>query len=227
MGVGYNPKIITDGLVLCLDPANTKSYPGSGTAWTDLSGQGRNATLTNGVGFSINNGGVFTFDGVNDFAATSNFQTFGTDMTWEAWVYCTHNISGYNMFMGRYTTPYFSFYIGNTLLFSNVIAGTQVTISSSSTLSLNTWYHATFTTSFNGSSTTMKIYTNGVETATGTYTGSQTNYAYNFTIGDVNDGATAWYPFKGNIGAVKVYNKTLTISEIQQNFNATRGRYGI
>jgi hypothetical protein len=40
MGIAYNPRTITDGLVLCLDAANSKSYPGSGTTWTDLSGNG-------------------------------------------------------------------------------------------------------------------------------------------------------------------------------------------
>ena len=59
MSLAHSPRIITDGLVLCLDAGNTKSYPGSGTTWTDLSGQGNNGTLVNGVGYNGSNGGVY------------------------------------------------------------------------------------------------------------------------------------------------------------------------
>jgi len=61
------PNIVTSGLVLQLDAANTKSYPGSGTTWTDLSGNGNNGTLTNSPTFSSANGGIFTFNGTNQF----------------------------------------------------------------------------------------------------------------------------------------------------------------
>jgi hypothetical protein len=60
MGIAYNPAIIRSNLVLCLDAANPKSYPGSGTTWTDLSGFGNNGTLINGVGYSSDNLGSFT-----------------------------------------------------------------------------------------------------------------------------------------------------------------------
>lgn len=169
----------------------------------------------------------FSFNGVNDFFMVPSLQTFGNNMTWEAWVYCTQDISTYNMFMGRYL-PYFSFYGGNRLYFSNNINGAQQTIQTSANMSLNTWYQATFTTSYDNTNTTMKIYTNGTETATGTFAGPQGNYAYNFMVGDGNNGSNAsWYPFKGKVSNVKVYNRTLSQTEIQQNFNATRSRYGI
>ena len=54
MGLAHSPSIVTDGLVLCVDAANTKSYPGSGTTWTDVSGKGYDGTLTNGPTFSSN-----------------------------------------------------------------------------------------------------------------------------------------------------------------------------
>ena len=66
MATDYNPSIVTDGLVLCLDAANTKSYPGSGTTWTDISGKGYDGTLTNGPTFSSDNLGCIVFDGSND-----------------------------------------------------------------------------------------------------------------------------------------------------------------
>ena len=60
MGIGYGPRVITDGLVLALDAADVSSYPGSGTTWTDLSGNGNNGTLVNGVGYD---NGSLIFDG--------------------------------------------------------------------------------------------------------------------------------------------------------------------
>jgi hypothetical protein len=72
----------------------------------------------------------------------------------------------------------------------------------------------------------MKIYTNGVETATGTYAGAQYDaYGSPFVIGDGQN--ASWYRFEGKVPSVKVYNRTLSQSEILQNFNALRGRYGL
>ena len=71
MAFHYSPKIVTDGLVLCLDAGNTKSYIGSGT-WSDISRGGNNGTLTNGPTFSSLNGGSILFDGVNDSLTFSN-----------------------------------------------------------------------------------------------------------------------------------------------------------
>ena len=79
MGVAYNSRIVTDGLALCLDAANSKSYPGSGSTWTDLSGNGNNATLTNGPTYSSANGGSIVFDGVNDYVAPTGL----TNALWQ------------------------------------------------------------------------------------------------------------------------------------------------
>ena len=68
MALSHSPSIITDSLILCLDAANTKSYPGSGTVWTDLSGNGNNVTLTNGPTYSSVDGRSIVFDGTNDYA---------------------------------------------------------------------------------------------------------------------------------------------------------------
>ena len=72
MAFSYSPKIVTDGLVLYLDAANNRSYPGSGTTWTDLSRGGNNGTLTNGPTFNGANGGSIVFDGTNDFIDCGN-----------------------------------------------------------------------------------------------------------------------------------------------------------
>lgn len=165
------------------------------------------------------------FDGTNQKIITE-IQTFENNMTWEAWIYPTANISSYNMFMGRYL-PYFGFFGGNSLFFSNIINGSQRTIQTATNLTLNKWYHATFTTTFDGVNTTMRIYTNGVETASGVFAGSQGNYgtSYNFTIGDGYQ--SNWYQYQGRISKVNVYNRSLTLADVQRNFYALRGRYGI
>ena len=199
----------------------------TGGGWADLTGNSNNGELVNGVRESSANGGSLVFDGVNDHVLTSSVATYGNNTTWEAWVYCTANVSTYNMFMGRYL-PYFGFYTGNSFIFSNLVGGAQQTIYTATNLSLNTWYHATFTTSYDGVNTTMRIYTNGIETALGTFAGTQGNYSNPFMIGDGNNGSnTTWYPFSGRVSGVKIYNKALSAQEIQQNFNATRSRYSI
>ncbi len=66
MSLLHSPKIVTNGLVLCLDAASRKSYPGTGNVWRDLSGNGNNGTLTNGPTFSSANGGSIVFDGIYD-----------------------------------------------------------------------------------------------------------------------------------------------------------------
>ena len=71
MSLSRGPKIVTNGLVLYLDAANKKSYPGSGTTWTDLSGNNNTGTLTNGPTFDSNNGGSIVFDGTNDYVSNT------------------------------------------------------------------------------------------------------------------------------------------------------------
>ena len=227
MSVFSGPEVPNSGLVLQLDAGNARSYPGSGTIWIDLSGTGDNETLTNGPTFDGENGGSIVFDGINKFSASASNVTYGNNTTWEAWINCTASVNTYNCFMSRYL-PYFSFYNGNRLFFSNRIGGTQRTIQTAANLSLNKWYHACFTTSYDGTTnTTMKIYTNAVETATGAFAGTQDNFAYRFMVGAWNTPAVPQNAFQGKVSIVKVYNRTLSVPEIQQNFEAYRGRFGI
>ena len=67
MALAHSPRIVRDNIVQYLDAANTKSYPGSGTTWTDMSSRNRDGTLTNGPTFSTDNLGCFNFDGSNDY----------------------------------------------------------------------------------------------------------------------------------------------------------------
>ena len=82
MGLSHSPRIVTDGLVFCVDAGDKMSYPGAGTTWTDLSKNRNNGTLTNGPTFNSANGGSIVFDGTNDYANMSNFNFFN---------YCDYN----------------------------------------------------------------------------------------------------------------------------------------
>ena len=223
MSIAAGPSIVTSGLVLDLDAANPRSYPGSGTVWTDISGNGYTGTLTNSPTYNSSNMGSIVFDGSTSKVITTLSPQYN-NTTWEAWVYCYANVSSYNMFMGDWL-PYFGFYGGSSLFFSNYISGIQQTIQTASNLSLNTWYQAVFSTSYDGTNTASLIYTNGVQTASGVFTGVQGAPSGTFTIGDGNN--SSWYPFQGRVSGVKIYNRTLSVAEITQNFNALRGRYGI
>ena len=71
----HSPKIVTSGLVLCLDAANKLSYPSTGTSWYDLTSTGYVGTLTNGPTFNGSNGGTIVFDGVDDYVSVSSAQS--------------------------------------------------------------------------------------------------------------------------------------------------------
>ena len=86
MAFGNGPRIITNGLVLALDAADRNSYVSGSTTWTDLSGNGRNATLTNGPTFNSENGGCIVFDGVDDYALSSLSVNSITNVTIQCWV---------------------------------------------------------------------------------------------------------------------------------------------
>jgi hypothetical protein len=101
MGLSHSPSIITQNLVLCLDAANSKSYPGSGTTWTDLSGNGNNGTLANGVGYNSGNGGSLVFDGVDDYVSlTSADLRFGgsNSYTFDFFIKVPHSTTNQTIF---------------------------------------------------------------------------------------------------------------------------------
>lgn len=209
--------------VLFFDVGVATSYPGTGATLFDLSGSTNNGNLVGGVTYSSDKKGVLIFNGV-DGRVESPIQTYGNNTTWTAWVKCYENISSYNMFMGRHL-PYFAFYGGNSMFFSNQIGGTQRTIQTTSSLSLNTWYHAAFTSEYDGTNTTDKIYVNGDFKISGSWAGTQSNSSYNFVLGDGH--TPAWYPFKGEISQVRVYNYALTSDEISQDYAIQHDRYGL
>ena len=226
MGLAHSPRIVTDGLVLALDAGNTKSYPGSGTTWTDLSGNGNNGTLVNGVGYS---NGYLSFDGSDDKVTLSSNNVNGlssgtTEFSILTWVKYNSTVA-YTAFFekqnGTGTTIRLDLgWIGNLIyLTTSNSDGTTVNQGSFAygANNPNLWYHIALTCG--GSS--KKGYVNSVNTFSQTFTSYYPDNTYNLGIGgNIRE-------LNGNIAQVSIYNRALTASEIQQNFNALRGRFGI
>jgi len=227
MAYRNGPKIVTDGLVLCLDAAISKSYPGSGTTWYDLSGNGHNGTLVNGVGFNSGERGSMTFDGTNDrinFATSPKFD-FGTgNFSIQVWYNIQYHTT-YHHFWTFGNQYHFGFkvarpdaYDPNIYLYTSSTGGTGDTISAIATL--DKWQMASAVR--DGDNVSIYIDADNKGTKTGWLNAD--------IDGSTNAGAIGWgwsseYT-KGNIAQVKIFNKALSSDEIRQNFNATRGRYG-
>ena len=226
MATNYNPRIVTDGLVLALDAGNTKSYPGSGSTWTDLSGNGNNGTLAGGVGYSSSNGGSLTFDGSNDYVyrTSTNFD-FGTgDFTVSGWFYMESSGSNNCVWDLRTDGPFSN--NNNFLLRTTGNTNYELRFANSSirtfTASSNTWNNIVF--SRIGS--TLSTYVNGSLDGSNSNSSNSTN-GETLRIGTFID-TTQNYNFDGRISNFMVYKgKGLTAAEIQQNFNAHRARYGL
>lgn len=220
MGLAHSPRIVTDGLVLCLDAANPKSYPGSGTTWTDLSGNGNNATLINGVDYINDNNGVLVFDGGNDYATVpgSTDWAFGQNGTIEQWVYITGSNGNNRFWSTTNNSSSLDAYL-NRSGYSIGFHGSRAFTTTS--IGVNSWTH--FLVTYTAGE--IRVYFNGVEQPlTGTTTGYNITNAGTLFIARFT---SAPYELFARMGSMKIYNKSLSAAEIQQNFNALRGRYGI
>lgn len=226
MGVNYSPRIVTNGLVLCLDAANMKSYPGTGTVWTDLSGDGNNSTLVNGVGYSANNKGSLVFDGTNDFIELQSDILLGNNFTVSLlfkqtatrsdWVRLIgHSNDSSSRFWGLWMPAPRSY-----LLWQSYTGGGQVS-SSAFTFELNTPYEIVLTSV--GSLRSFYVNGNLLSSASNGGTINYTNNNSKITIGYA--GFHTYYV--GDLYSSKIYTRALSSDEIRQNFQALRGRFGI
>jgi len=249
MAVGYNPRIVTDGLVLALDAGNTKSYPGSGTSWSDLSGNGNNGTLENGVGYTADNGGALSFDGSNDYINTSLTYQNNNDYTISCWINTSvTQRCGLIGFRRAYTATDWwqtQIYItgdnvagtsGNFLKLDdfNRNAGGSPEFPAQRSIFLNTESITTGTWKnivVSSDSVGARLYINAELKAQENSTPSPTRFdAATFTIGAASNypsGLLAGYYYNGKMSNAKFYSKALTPQEIQQNYNALKSRFGL
>ena len=234
MGTNYNPAIVTSGLVLALDAGNTKSYPGTGTTWTDMSGNGNNSTMFGSVPFETDVTPCFNFStatGANSAASTLGF-TFASNMipttgsfTLSCWIKNPNaSVAQVGLFSNAGGADGYRFGIGtNGIYFLIGPTYTEGTISFLSTLSSALWYNVVAvydrTTSFN-----VRLYLNGVFQNSASIPATQTAFT-TAAPGIVRSACCGIYT--GKLSTFTAYSTALSTDNIIQNFNALRGRYAI
>jgi hypothetical protein len=229
MGSFVGPDIVTDGLVFAVDAGSTRSYPGSGTTGTDLISS-ESITLNNGVGFSTDKGGTWTFDGSDDYIQTSFGQNIvSTGFSVNFWFNVTGNTTQFfmQMFVTADVNTVFRIERNGGGGTSSVEFGHSPNGSggmselNSNNFPNDIWHSCTIV--YNGS--TKYIYKNG---AVDTSVSASDVYFYTGAILRIaarQDGTLL--PINGKMPSVKVYNKALSAAEIQQNYNAQRSRFGL
>lgn len=222
-----NPELVTDGLILYLDAGNANSYPGSGTTWTDISMNGNTGTLVSSPTYSSADGGNFIFSGTNyATAATANsLFNFGTgDFSMFLWFKSSYksnyltiasldNSSSGNgiVFYGVITSGYFRSYVAGSSIDGTI------------NICTGNWTNLGVTRS----SGLVTQYINGLSRSTFT---RATSLLTNQTLAlgsNVSTGPGGYGGFPGSMSNVSIYNRALSASEVLQNYNALRGRYGL
>ena len=219
MALAHSPSIATNGLALYLDAANIKSYPGTGTAWNDLSGNARNATINGTVSFTSN---YFSISSDSTYISLSNSGLVPrtNDFTYSTWIYFNstdsvdtifENGSWTDTLLFRFETNQFTVYAEGAL--RGTIAWTPVT---------GSWLNIVLRRASN----TVSCYINNVLTGT--------PFSMNLDIDLANPNLwlmrsqhTTGQWTNGRISTFSIYNSALSDVQIGQNFNALRGRYSI
>jgi hypothetical protein len=227
-GTGY----VTSGLTLNLDAGNYASYSTTGTKWVDISGSFNNGTLTNGPTWSSASGGTFSFDGTDDYVINSNFNItpINNELCISLW-YRTSNNANEKMLIdlcGITNTSsnrdFFSIrqnWTSNNKIscYFNSTAGFQY-VAFPNQVVTNTWNNIVYSKVGN----TLNAYLNGVSVATQNVSGNiQTIQRYIIA----QDNLFSSNLFSGSIANVMIYNRGLSASEVLQNYNALKGRFGL
>jgi hypothetical protein len=219
--------IVMDSLGLYLDASIENSYIGSGTSWIDLSGYGNNGTLTNGPTFNASNGGSIVFDGTNDYVSVSSSSSVknSTNLSIDAWFY--YSGTGLLGIIGKGASDAdeeYSLLVSSTNIYFDIGNAVGPYTYPSYSLSSNTWYHIAATHERIGSSSTLKIYINGtfLNNSTSAATSSVNSNSSNVTIGSRFSDAGF---FNGRISKIRIYTKTLSSTEVLQNYNVDKSRF--
>ena len=234
------PNMVTDGLVLYIDAANTKSYVSGSTTWVDIAA-GNNGTLINGPTYSSTNGGNIIFDGVDDYCNVPvGLLTSSINLTVEFIAKFTDNPFTMTGGMSTYKSCYPYFY-GGSLGFEGFVSGYSrptdtgtgyglfsVGMSNYSTqkfISCNVNINVPYIMTAVYSPTTMSLYVNGILTSS-IATGFNPNFdTFGLRLGSGNRSFNGF--FNGTIYNYKQYNRALSAAEVTQNYNALKGRYGL
>ena len=221
MGIARGPKIVTSGLVLALDAADKLSYPGSGTTWRNLASNNFNCTLTNGPTFSGANMGSIVYDGADDSGTCNLVTSDANNVTLEAWFKITTLPGTIILYNGNSAASGYGFTHGACGATSTTLyvffGGLNCNVVSYAGMTTNVWYQAVYTRTTTPSTSNI-LYINGISRSTNTSSNPNAP-AGTTSIGDPG------YP--GYISIARIYNRALTATEILQNYNATKGRYGL
>lgn len=234
----FLPDIVKDGLVLYLDAGNPASYPGSGTTWTDLSGNGNNGTLVNGVGYNSDNGGSLVFDYSDDYVTTTGMEnlSYPNGITVSIWHYNgggtgpyrgvvnngtdSDRLGGFDLRYGR--EDYFGGSNNGTVLNWRITNSSNLGTATSLFSNINEWHNYVGTYD----NQTVRVYKDGALFDSVSHSsGGQLKTTNTSTTVGWSRGTSEY--LDGRLSQVLLYNRALTAQEIQQNFNATRARFGV
>ena len=222
MSFNYSPKIVTDGLVLYLDAANTKSYVSGSTIWNDLSRNNFNGSLINTPTFNSQNSGSILFDGVDEYVNLGVVDIGITrDFTISFWANITKN-GAVEIFNRGYTPPDYGIYLAK-------LSNNKLTLQSFSvgTVDTNTTIVSGITNyTVSRNNTNCSWYINGVLDKSQVVTSANINQS-NLKEWRIGSNFDIIRPtFGGNIYSFIVYNVGLTQQQVQQNYNTTKSRFG-
>ena len=220
MSLSHSPKIVTDGLVLCLDAANPRSYPKSGTTWSDLV-DNNIGTLYNNIKFSNDSRGCFTFDGTDEYAAFSSSDLIntatGASQHRSVCIWTKYTTTSNLVILEKGANKHFILQTkaggGISWRVGNGSASYRAEINNTND---GNWHY--FSLIYDGAA---KTYLDGVHGATSNSHTSDVDDSVDFVIGS----RTGSYAFAGSIACVSIYNRALTADEVLQNYNATKRRF--
>ncbi len=226
----YGPQIVTSGLILCLDAANTRSYSGSGSTWTDLTNT-NNTTLSGSPSYSANNRGYISFSSASSQYATASSPGDLSRWTVEVLVRFTSSYSTKvaSIVTGQYNLSNklnFSIGTNNSPINYNIAVGFFDGSWHNTTgvsYALNTWFNIVGT--YDGS--TVKQFTNGVQVDSLNYVGTPSSGGELRINRRWDDVVSSSNLLDTNIAFIHLYNRALSSGEIVQNYNATKGRFNL
>lgn len=230
------PNIVRDGLVLELDAGDKNSYPGTGTNWQDLSGLGYNATMYGSLPFSTDGRGCFDFATVTGaassvaslgFTFTSNMVPTTGNFTLNFWVKNPPtNVGQSGLFSNAGSADGYRFGIGKDAVYWLIgPTYTESSVGFTSTLNSTSWYNVVAIFARGEATPQIRTYLNGVFQGSGNFPASQT--AFPSYVPGIVRSPCCMPLFTGKLAQVSVYSKSLTVSEILQNYNVTKTRFGL
>ena len=217
------PPIVTSGLVLSLDAANSKSYVSGSTLWRDMSGNNRSGSLNNGPTFDPTNGGSIVFDGVNDSIGLSSTLTMSGSFTWI--INCKSNImtgaSNRQTYLGGLTTWFEQSDQDSLFIFNSNELSINLELPTG-LIPQNTWYNAVV---IRKADNTFDFYYNGIKQTLRSGDTTPISGSYNINaVGSIGSGGRYW---NGNIASVQIYNRALSAAEVKQNYDALKTRFNL